>query len=56
MEEARHDGLVGVGIGKGIDEEHFAALDELVVMAVAILSDIIFIHGTRDEEGGVLLW
>jgi len=45
VEEARHGGLVGIGIGEGIDKEYFATLDELVMVAVSIHSDIVFIYG-----------
>ena len=55
MEEARHGGLIGVGIGEGIDKQHLSALDELVVMAIAIYPNTILIDRTCKEESGVLL-
>lgn len=36
FEQPWHGRLVTVGIGEGIGEEHLAALDELVVVAVAV--------------------
>lgn len=53
LEQSGQGGLVGVGIGEGVDEEHPATLDELIVVTIAIHSYSILIDWTREDEGGM---